>query len=85
MLERWRSGESGPEIIRASARAMPVAPIEGNERSRGRLRSVHCIFMGPTLSSRLKPTQPTTAEKFLIDPTQGRAQSSDPRWGKRKA
>ena len=26
--ERWRSGESGPESIRASARAMPVAPID---------------------------------------------------------
>ena len=63
MLERWRSGESGPEIIRASARAMPVAPIEGNERSRGRLRSVHCIFMGPTLSSRLKVKPTATRQR----------------------
>ena len=26
--ERWRSGESGPESIHASTRAMPVEPID---------------------------------------------------------
>ena len=87
--EQWRSGESGPESIRASTRAMPVAPIDNpyyDHRIRHRRpRAASCAAPGrlasrSTCSAKLLLMLPPGARKATrSDSLSGRARTTGTR------